>query len=135
MNPSTLLAACALLSCGPPSLKIALEPENNSGQSGTATLIEETGGLHVIVRVTAPLFPGPQQLHIHWGRCGEIREHVLDLNRLDNLDGGFMTSDTPPRPTIQMKIPTLADFMDHDHALNVHDSRDKTLYTACGNID
>jgi hypothetical protein len=128
-----------LCSCGGARLVVPMQAENNSGQSGTATLEDTAQGLRVDVVVKAIDEPGSQPVHFHRGQCGEISAKVLTLtddsmgNELvlafvQELDGGVVGS-----------LNTLAgqkldQFTDGSWVINVHDPRDNALYTSCGNI-
>lgn len=104
-------------------LQIHLTPENNSGETGTATLMDGAQGLVVKVRLEGG--SEAQPMHIHKGTC-------------DKLD---------PKPEYPLKtvikgesettIPklTIADLEKAPYAINVHKSTsDIATYVACGNI-
>jgi hypothetical protein len=115
--------------------------ENNSGQKGTATFEETQQGLKVVVKVTAIDDPRAQNVHFHMGQCGEISAKVLTLKPNPTTDdhelgllplspdgAGMAISDNLLRGV------TYATVGDGGWVVNVHDPRDPTLYTSCGNI-
>jgi Cu/Zn superoxide dismutase len=105
-------------------LQIKLLPQNNSGEAGTATLMDGEKGLIVKLRMT-PTPDVDQPAHIHKGTC-------------DKLD---------PKPTYPLKmvhagesettIPdvTIAMLEKAPFAINVHKSAaEAAIYVSCGNI-
>jgi Cu/Zn superoxide dismutase len=46
---------------------VTLQPQNHSGESGTATLTEDAGKTKVVVTVTGQPAGPPQPMHIHKG--------------------------------------------------------------------
>ena len=105
-------------------LQIKLLPQNNSGEAGTATLMDGEKGLIVKVRMS-PAASVDQPAHIHKGTC-------------DKLD---------PKPTYPLKmvhdgesettIPdvTIALLEKSPFAINVHKSAaEAAIYVSCGNI-
>src|SRR4051812_32391043 len=84
-----------LAGCGSNSVTIEMTEQNNSGQSGTATLTETAKGLEVLVSIKRSTVEGSQNSHIHLGRCdnvGAIVAAVSPLNptmlQLSSKDGG-----------------------------------------------
>ena len=112
---------------GPRSITIPLEEQNNSGQSGSATLTNIRGRTDVVVNVTPSAQStgsDPQPIHIHFGRCG------VDLGGVDY----GLTSVVNGQSATLVKA-GLAMLMDGDHAINVHKSgAEAGIYTSCGNI-
>ncbi|HEX3469126.1 MAG TPA: hypothetical protein VHT05_13690 [Candidatus Elarobacter sp.] len=105
-------------------LQIKLLPQNNSGESGTATLMDSEKGLIVKVHMT-PASDLDQPAHIHKGTC-------------DKLD---------PKPTYPLKtimkgesettVPdvTIAQLEKAPFAINVHKSTTELpVYVSCGSI-
>jgi hypothetical protein len=105
------------------TLQIPLEGQNNSGETGTATLMDSEKGLVVQLHVTGG---GPSQpVHIHKGTCANL--DPKPAYPLTTLANG--TSDTT--------IPnlTIADLLKSPYAINAHKSTsDLKTYVACGNI-
>ena len=102
-------------------VKIDLEAIDNSGQSGTATLISRGGDTTtVIVEATA----GISELnHIHLGQCGDTLGGVD--HGLTNTNGGQVST---------VVDATLASLQDGNHAINLHEKGSPGNYTSCGNI-
>jgi hypothetical protein len=132
-----LRLSCLLLvvtsACGPRQLKVTMNPDNNSGQSGFAVLTDRgSKGIGVIVETSAPDFDGPQLAHIHKGNCGEVGEKIGFLDPLVSLAPGKpgrygTTRDPLTSVTFEM-------LSQGEWALNVHDSRDSNIYVSCGEI-
>lgn len=108
----------------PKPLTIKLLPQNNSGEAGTATLVDGEKGLIVKLHMT-PASDADQPAHIHKGTC-------------DKLD---------PKPTYPLKtvskgesettVPdvTIASLEKSPFAINVHKSTTEVaVYVSCGNI-
>ena len=106
-------------------VSIALDEQNDSGQTGTATLTE----INSTIRVVLALLAGTSEtelVHIHNGQCGSDTLGGVDFP-LTSFVGGSGDSTT----TVDI---TLAHLQDGDHAINTHDASDDSVYTACGNI-
>ena len=58
------------------SITIALSPQNNSGQSGTAVLTADGAGTKVVITLSNA--PGPHPAHIHDGACPDPGAVVYD---------------------------------------------------------
>ena len=115
-----------------------MQAENNSGQSGTATLTETEKGLTVVVKVKPLDVPATQALHFHPGQCGEIQAKVVALGERgiglvsftgEKNDAGMLESTSGPFGGVKLK-----DFDEGTWVINVHDPRDASLYTSCGNL-
>lgn len=124
----TLLALC--LSAGiataaaPSSLTVKMLPENNSGESGTATLTQTAKGVHVVVDVkNAPAQAQPT--HIHPGTCTKL--NPAPEYPLTSLQNGKSVSDLPGKK--------LSDLTGGKFSINVHKSADDLkTYVSCGLI-
>ncbi|HWC01775.1 MAG TPA: hypothetical protein VHF87_03310 [Methylomirabilota bacterium] len=103
---------------------VALTPQNNSGESGTATLTESGQKTKVTVAITgAPAGVG-QPLHVHKGTCANL--DPKPAYGLTTLTGG--KSDT----TIDVPLSQL---QSGGFAINGHKSaQDVKTYVFCGNI-
>ena len=101
---------------------IQLLEENDSGQTGTATLTPVGNQTWVDIDVT-PGISGIQ--HVHVGSCGTdtLGGVVYDLGTI-GADG---TSST------LLDVP-MADLQTGGFAINLHDATDPSIYTSCGNI-
>jgi hypothetical protein len=105
-------------------LVIKLLEENKSGETGTATLRDTSGGLSVVLALTGGDSKGPQPAHIHFGVCDKLDKVDKPLKNV--IDGASTTL-----------IPdvTIADLAKAPHAINVHHSTtDVATYVACGNL-
>ncbi len=108
----------------PTTLTVKMLAQNGSGETGTATLTQVTGGVQVVVNLTgAP--SGAQPTHIHPGTCDKL--DPAPKYPLSNTVNGTGTS--------TVKDVTLADLLKGTYAINVHKSTtDLATYVACGNI-
>ena len=129
-----LLALLALLTFAPAaaqqaspagsqSTTVQFNPQNNSGESGTATLTAQGSQTHVVINLNgAP--PSAQPAHIHQGTCANLNpKPQYPLNDVTNGK-----SDTTVNAS-------LASLMNGNSAINVHKSAAEIqTYVACGNI-
>ncbi len=102
-----------------------LNSQNNSGQAGTATLVNNaSGNAEVRLNLGGTESTVPQPAHIHVGTCDSIGEILYPLN--DVVNGSSITTLNVPVPEIVKNFPL---------ALNVHkSSAELGVYTACGNL-
>lgn len=118
----TLILAGAVLAAE--TLTVQMNAQNNSGQSGTATL-EAMGNQ---TKVTIDIKPGPagvpQPAHIHEGTCANLNpKPAFPLKSVEN--GKSETVVDVPLAQLQSK----------QHAINVHKSAaEAATYVSCGNI-
>ncbi len=128
-----LIATLTLAACGGDDddeaggngdVTVELAAQNDSGQSGTATLTS-AGDAQTTVTVELSNPPGaPQPAHIHSGTCEELGEVVYPL---ENVEGG--TSET----TVDA---SLEELQDGEFAINAHESEENiSNYVACGPIE
>jgi hypothetical protein len=105
------------------SLTVALQAQNDSGESGTATLTQTDGGVNVVLAITgAPA--SAQPAHIHDGTCADLKG-VADP----------LTSATDGKSTTMLKGVTIDQLLKGTYAINVHESAANLgKYVACGNI-
>lgn len=118
-----LAATLAATAADTPS-QFRLASQNNSGETGTATLLQ--GADSVIVRVrTSGQSADPQPIHIHKGTCAKLDpKPAFPLTTLQNG-----VSET------HVKGVTLAQLESGAYAINVHKSvKDVATYVACGNL-
>ena len=118
-----LVAGTGLADAAGP-VTIQLTPQNNSGESGTATLTEDGSKTKVVVAVTgAPAGVG-QPLHIHKGTCATLEP--APAFGLTTLTGG--------KSETTVDIP-LTNLQQGGYAINGHKSaQDAKTYVFCGNI-
>jgi hypothetical protein len=130
MRATRPLTVLLLLACGPRQLQVTMNPDNNSGQAGSATLTEAgTGKTRVVVSIGKSDVPDAEPAHIHFGHCGMIGDKKSALVSLlpDQKDPSLFSSDS----TVNFDFSELTTGA---YALNVHDSRDITLYVSCGDL-
>ena len=123
------LVVAALPACGPRTLKVVMNAENNSGQGGMATLTEGKNKTHVELVIGKSDDPRPQPVHIHTGHCGEIGPKTYDLTMLQATaaDPLHFTSVSDVEVTLDALLKT-------PYSINAHDVRDFALYVSCGNL-
>ncbi len=120
------LSSIALATAGadPTTLTVKMLAQNGSGETGTATLTQVTGGVQVAVNLTgAPA--AAQPTHIHPGTC----------DKLDPAPKYPLSNTVNGTSTTTVKDVTIADLLKGTYAINVHKSTtDLATYVACGNI-
>jgi len=125
-----LAVAAAFLGASPASaalvpMQFPLAPQNDSGEHGTATLLQGTNGLIVRLRLAGAADGVDQPAHIHKGTCSKL--DPKPLYALKTVSGGISQTTLPNV--------SLADLMKGDYAINVHKStKEVAVYVACGNI-
>jgi hypothetical protein len=103
---------------------VNLDEQNDSGQSGTATLIEENGQTTVTLSLTGGTFTEPQPAHIHMGSCPKPGDVVHPLTNVVN--GKSVTTLNVTMDQLKAQLPL---------AINVHKSASEmAAYTACGDV-
>jgi hypothetical protein len=124
-----MILLAAGLSVGPAlalddSVSVRLEAQNNSGQTGSATLIPEGNKTKVVIEILNAPTGVAQPAHIHPGRC-------------DNLD---KAPKWPLEAVIDGRsvslVPASIDTILADRtAINIHKSAAEVqVYVSCGNI-
>jgi hypothetical protein len=105
------------------TLTVTMNAQNNSGETGTATLTQVTDGVQVVLAIKgAPSTAQPA--HIHTGTCADLKGVVYPL-----------TSVTNGSSTTVVKGITIDQLLKSPMAINVHKSAsDLATYVACGNI-
>ena len=123
-------AALALSGTGPSAawaagpITVQLTPQNNSGESGTATLTEQGTKTKVTVAVTGAPAGVAQPLHVHKGTCAQ-----LDPKPAYGLAA---LTDGKSETTIDV---SLAALQAGGFAVNGHKSAaDVSTYVFCGNV-
>jgi hypothetical protein len=104
---------------------VQFNAQNDSGETGTATLSDQADGLHVVLNIANAPAGIAQPAHIHQGTCAALDK----------------APKWPLKPVVDGKsetvIPnlTLADVSGGKYAINVHKSADDIPhYVACGDI-
>ncbi len=122
---ATVLVLAAACGSKTTELTVRLLDQENSGQSGIATLKADGPRTQVALRIDAgPSAADPQPVHIHFGRCGDRLGGVE--HALSDIAGGQSSS---------LVEASLESLMDGNHAINVHKSYSEiAIYTSCGNI-
>lgn len=118
------LGACASMSEHKPAT-IKLNPQNDSGQAGTAVLTPLAGGkTEVTIKVANPPSGVAQPAHVHDGTCENLNK--APKYGLTSVMNGTSTTVVNVDIATMMKTP---------HAINVHKSGpEAAVYVACGNI-
>ena len=134
----SLLLCLAALACGPRQLHVTLSADNNSGQSGTATLTDDGKTMTIVVETVEPLYQDAEQFaHIHPGTCGELGPPHVNLTKLAALPNkpGFWGSTTSLTQTRDGGVNFgFKELSTGDWAINVHDARENSVYVTCGEI-
>jgi len=121
-------AAAALTAAAAPAATTAVTVDmkalNGSGETGTATLTQETDGTKVVISLkNAPA--AAQPTHIHIGTCGNINK--APEYPLTSVENGASTT--------VVKGVTLDSLLQGHYAINVHKSTDDLgTYVSCGDI-
>ncbi|MCH7970895.1 MAG: hypothetical protein IH960_07620 [Chloroflexi bacterium] len=115
--------ACGDIAAAGTTVTISLNPLNDSGQAGTATLIATGDTTWVVVNVDAGPGGVSQPIHIHSGSCATLGGVEIPLTSLEN--GRSVTVIDSP----------ISSILTGDRAVNLHKSGpEASLYTSCGDI-
>ncbi len=106
------------------TLTLTLTPQNNSGITGTATLMDLGGGKTRVAVQANGAGAGPEPAHIHPGSCSQLDPTpAFSLNSVTN---GSSTTDVDS---------SLQQLTASPFAVHMHKSADElTVYVACANI-
>jgi len=131
VKPLVALAAAAALGGGSAAsaaltpIQFPLTAQSDSGEHGTATLLQGTNGLIVRLRLAGAPDGVDQPAHIHKGSCSKL--DPKPAYPLKTVVGGISQTTLPNV--------MLSDLMKGDFAINVHKStKEVAVYVACGNI-
>lgn len=106
------------------TMTVPLSAQNDSGESGTATLTEADGKTTVSINLTGVVDDTPQPTHIHSGACPTPGDVVYPLT--DLVSGVSETILDVPLATLKSSLPL---------AINVHKSADEaSFYVSCGDL-
>lgn len=121
---TALLALTGLASAQQQTVTVQLAAQNNSGQTGTATLTDMGNGTTQVVLNLTDMGATPQPVHIHMGTCASLNpQPAFPLTNMVNGKSETM-----------VKAP-LSQIVAQPHAINAHKSaQEVSVYTACGNI-
>ncbi|MGB8965134.1 MAG: hypothetical protein WCB99_05795 [Candidatus Cybelea sp.] len=105
------------------TLKVTLDAQNGSGETGTATLTQVGSDVQVVIALKgAPTTAQPA--HIHNGVCSDLGGVVHPLSNVVNGSS-----------TTTVKGVTIDGLLKQTSAINVHESAANLgKYVACGNI-
>jgi Cu/Zn superoxide dismutase len=106
------------------TMNVVINPQNSSGQSGTAVIKDVSGGIEVTVALKGEPDGASEAIHIHEGTCAKL--NPAPWKALTNVING--TSKT----TIQGV--SVADLQKGTYAINAHDEKNLAHYVACGNL-
>lgn len=107
------------------TITVGLQAENDSGETGTATLKQIGDDILVTVNMKNPTAP-VQPMHIHTGQCGATLNPKPQYPLKNVTDGISKT---------KLSNMKLSDLETGGFAINVHKSSDAiATYVACGNI-
>jgi hypothetical protein len=105
-------------------ITVKLEAQNNSGQTGTATLTPQGNMTRVVIELLNAPTSVAQPAHIHLGTCDKL-DKAPKWN-LEALKGGRSTTTVPVSLETILKEKT---------AINIHKSAaEAQVYVSCGNI-
>jgi hypothetical protein len=106
------------------AVTIELDAQNDSGESGTATLTADGATTRVVLALENPASDSPQPAHIHKGTCADL--DPAPAYPLANVTAG--ASDTT------VEVP-LEELRNGRFAINVHKSEaEAEAYVSCGTI-
>jgi len=118
------MAAGASTSTTPATVFVQLQPQNNSGQTGTATLTAAGDKTQVVIALNGMPPNAQEPAHVHPGTCAKL--NPKPVYPLTTIAGGQSAS------TIDVPLSTL---QSGTFAINVHESTTNIgTYVACGNI-
>ncbi|MBL8914367.1 MAG: hypothetical protein JNM17_26920 [Archangium sp.] len=128
---TSIFAVVLLSACGPRELRVTMNADNNSGQTGFATLEDLGNTVRVTVETSLPdyITDKGQAAHIHKGNCGEVGSNeggIGPLKVLQRDPSRVGATNVFPRP--------MSTFKEGDWLINVHDERDTLIYVSCGEI-
>ena len=106
------------------SVKIDLKEQNESSESGTASLVEKDGKVMVTLNLTGAAKGVVQPAHIHMGACPKVGEVKYPLT--SPVDGKSET-------TLEVSLDQLKE--ETPLAINVHKSASEAkIYVACADL-
>lgn len=117
------IASLAPVTAATTSVTVPLSEQNSSGEKGTATIGDASGGVSVTISLTgAPATAQPA--HIHYGVCSDLGGAWYPLTAVVNGSSTTMVKGT-----------SVAALLAQTSAINVHQSAsDLAKYVACGDI-
>jgi hypothetical protein len=105
-------------------LSVVLFEQNDSGETGTVSLVEQDGKVTVMVNTLGGPSDTPQPAHIHVGSCPDVGTVKYPLTSV--VDGSSVTTLDVTLSQLQSGLPL---------AINVHKSAtEAAFYTSCGDL-
>lgn len=105
-------------------LTVTLSEQNNSKESGTATLMEVDGKVKVTLKMTGAPKDVSQPAHIHVGACPEVGAVKYPLTNV--MNGMSETTLDVTLAKLRSELPL---------GINVHKSQaEASVYTSCGDL-
>lgn len=124
ITPSPQVSEKESSQISPAGISIVLNEQNDSNESGIATINETNGKVTVNLKLTGATSFVPQPAHLHEGMCDNPGNVVYPLTSVVN--GESMTVLDVDIAEFNKKLPLI---------LNVHKSEEESqVYTACGSI-
>jgi len=106
------------------TVTVKLEAQNNSGQTGTATLMPEGDKTKVVILLSNAPSGIAQPAHIHLGQCDNLDK--APKWKLESVKDGSSTTVVPA---------SLDTILKDKVAINIHKSAaEAQVYVSCGNI-
>lgn len=118
-----LLIPLFALGCAPSMASVTMNGQNDTGQDGTATLTQKGDDLEVKVTIKQGADTGDQPAHIHKGSCPGLGDIVKGLNPIVKGESTTILSKT-----------RLDEVAGGEFVINVHNSKQGSLYVSCGVI-
>ena len=125
IDDPSVYTACGNLPSNGDTFTIALDEQNDSGQSGWATLTDRGDDTEVVLSLSTGAME-TRSVHIHSGQCGASLGGVV--HGLTSFVGGAGGSST------LLEGVSLDSLLNGDFAINAHNAETGSIYTACGNI-
>ena len=107
------------------SIRVALEQQNASGQSGFATLTAKGDQTEVVLSLPSGTLE-TELVHIHSGSCGADTLGGVEYGLTSFVDGFGFSVTTVDAPLSSLRT--------GDFAINSHKKGEPGVYTTCGNI-
>ena len=124
-DDASIYTACSDIPSLADSMTVALDEQNDSGQSGWATLTARGDDTEVVLSISAGNME-TTAVHIHTGQCGADLGGVA--HGLTSFVGGSGVSAT------LLSGVSLSELASGTFAINSHNSSDASVYTTCGSI-
>lgn len=106
------------------AVTITLAEQNDSGETGVATLVEEDGKVTVTIATSGFTPNTPQPAHIHVGSCPDVGAVRYPLTNV--VEGESVTVLDLTFAQLQGELPL---------GINIHKSApEASVYTACGDL-